>query len=111
MQRKQFVDLNNVVRSVSTGTAPKQAQLTESFETEQTFIPEELVNSITEVISEAERKLNTTFTAEEVAHSTHYIIEQARSASLIEAIENYVGFELNENEIQYVFSTLNEALG
>lgn len=107
MKTRQFTSLKEAVLAVQ---GKKQAPLTESVEvqTEQTQVPAELVEYITNVICEAETKLGAKFTSEEITETTGYILGQLQADALIESIEEKVGFELNENEIQYVFETLNE---
>ena len=107
MKTRQFTSLKEAVLAVQ---GKKQTPLTESFElqTEQTQVPAELVEYITNVICEAETKLGAKLTAEEIHETTGYILGQLQADALIESIEEKVGFELNESEIQYVFETLNE---
>lgn len=111
MKTRQFTSLKEAVLGVQ---GKRQAPLTESVahpvevQTEQTQVPAELVEYITNVICEAETKLGAKFTAEEITETTGYILGQLQADALIESIEEKVGFELNESEIQYVFETLNE---
>jgi len=111
MKTRQFTSLKEAVLAVQ---GKKQGTLTESYEgydqiqEEQTQVPAELVEYITSVICEAENKLNAKFTAEEITETTEYILGQLQVEALIESIEEKVGFELNESEIQYVLENLNE---
>lgn len=113
MQTRQHRNLNEAIRSVQTGNRQVARQpIVESVETPvESNIPGELVEGITQIIADAEARLGTQFTAEEIAYSTNYILEQVRATALVEAVQNYVGFELNEDEIAYVFNTLNESIG
>jgi predicted Zn-dependent protease with MMP-like domain len=111
MKTRQFTSLKEAVLAVQ---GKKQGTLTESVEApalvqaEQTQVPAELVEYITTVICEAENKLNAKFTAEEITETTEYILGQLQVDALIESIQEKVGFELNESEIQYVLENLNE---
>lgn len=113
MQTRQYRNLADTIRSVQGGKKPAiQQPIVESVEAPETpGISNDLVEGITEIIADAEARLGTQFTAEEITYSTNYILEQLKATALVEAVQNYVGFELNEDEIAYVFNTLNESLG
>lgn len=111
MKTRQFTSLKEAVLAVQ---GKKQAPLTESVEqpvqvqTEQTQVPAELVEYITNVICEAENKLGAKLTAEEISETTGYILGQLQTEALIESIQEKVGFELNESEIEYVLETIKD---
>ena len=107
MKTRQFTSLKEAVLGVQ---GKRQAPLTESVEvqTEQTQVPAELVEYITNVICEAENKLGAKLTAEEISETTGYILGQLQTEALIESIQEKVGFELNESEIEYVLETIKD---
>lgn len=113
MKTRQFLSLKEAALSV---TAPKAKPLAESVEpelveetVEVSDTPAELVEYITNIIEEAEAQLKTSFTQEEIAETTNFIVGKLQAEALIEEIQNHVGFELNEAEVNYVFETLRES--
>lgn len=110
MKTKEYLNLNESIRSVNIPSARKNARyLPESVQTTpQTGMPSELVEEITNVIMATEERLGVELTPEEVAYSTQHIMEQVKTFLVVEEIQNRVGFELNEDEIQYVLNNLNE---
>lgn len=111
MKTRQFTSLKEAVLGVQ---GKRQASLTESVaqpvhvQTEQTQVPAELVEYITNVICEAENKLGAKLTPEEISETTGYILGQLQTEALIESIQEKVGFELNESEIEYVLETIKD---
>lgn len=67
-----------------------------------------IAEGISEMIENAENALNTTFTAEEIEYSTRFILENIGRVALVEAVEQQVGFELNEEEVVYLFNTVEQ---
>jgi hypothetical protein len=112
METKKFRSLAESVIAVQRGNvAGVKKPLNEAAAPSPSTEVNPLVEAITGIIAEAEQKLGTQFSAEEIEYSANYIAEQFKAVALIEAVQNHVGFELNENEIQYVFNTLNEIAG
>lgn len=113
MRTNDFRSLNDTIRGIrGVKSQPAKQQINESVEAvEESTVPAELVEAVTNIIADAETRLGTQFTAEEIAYSTNYILEQLKATALVEAVQNYVGFELNEEEIQYLFKSLNENVG
>jgi hypothetical protein len=108
MRTNQFRNLQSAALSV---IQPKSAQLNENaqpeiIEEEVSEVPAELVEYVTSIIESAERQLKTNFTPQEIQETANFIIGKLQSEALIEGIEEAVGFELNEAEIQYVFNTI-----
>jgi hypothetical protein len=109
MRTNQFKSLQQAALSVS---APhlmpinENVQHVEYIEEQVADIPTELVEFVANVIESAEERLKTTFTAQEINETTKYIVQKLQVENLIESIENQVGFELNEAEVDYVFNTL-----
>jgi len=88
--------------------APVNLQESVEMETEQEVHP--VVNAITNIIADAEHRLGIQFTAEEIEYCTNYISENIRAVALVEAVEEQVGFDLNEEEVAYLFNTVEQLL-
>ena len=114
MKTRQFINLKETILGVQ-GHAPRQpnVQINESVEQPQAeFVAEEnvqLVAHITETICEAESRMGTKFTPQEINEVTHFMVGKLQTEQLIESIQEAVGFELTEQEVEYVLNTLNEA--
>lgn len=113
MRTNDFRSLNDTIRGIrGVKSQPAKQQINESVEAvEESTVPAKLVEAVTNIIADAETRLGTQFTAEEIAYSTNYILEQLKATALVEAVQNYVGFELNEEEVQYLLNSLNESIG
>jgi len=106
MKPNQFRSLQEAALSVH---QDKRADLNESVEITEEEIGEdssELVEFVSSIIEQAENDLRINFSAQEISEVTDYIVGKLQADSLIESIEEQVGFELNESEIQYVFDTI-----
>lgn len=108
MRTNQFKNLQSAALSVVFG---KNAPLNESVEPEVvqeevSEVPAELVEYITNIIESAESQLKTKFSPQEIQETANFIVAKLQQEALIEGIEEAVGFELNEAEIQYVFDTI-----
>lgn len=114
MKTKDFRDLKLAALSVQhPHLVQKQTKapvnLQESVDQVETVESEEsIAEGIASIIEDAERRLNTQFTAEEIAYSTGFILENIQNVALVEHIQNQVGFELNEEEIAYLFTTVEQ---
>lgn len=110
MQTNQFRSLKEAALSV---TQNKQvSKLNESVEPQVEVNPEltEFVNFVSDLVEMTEESLETKLSSEEISEVTTFVLGKIGFESLMEQIEAEVGFELNENEIQYVLETLNEGL-
>lgn len=106
MKTNQFRSLQQAALSVRNGTPAQINENVEIAEEEILEVSDELVEFVSNIIEHAEKELKTKFTAQEIVETTNFIVGKLQTESLIESIEEEVGFELNESEIQYVFETL-----
>jgi hypothetical protein len=111
MQTNKFRSLKEAALSV---THPNLSRLNENVEV-NSMINEneelsEFVNYVSDLIEVTESHLETEFTAEEISEVTNFVLAKIGTDTLIESIEDAVGFELNEDEIHYVINTLNESV-
>lgn len=106
MKPNQFRSLQEAALSVRFGNQTQLNENVEITEEEVSDVSDELVEFVTNVIENAEHQLNTKFSPEEIAETTNYIVAKLQVESLIESVEDQVGFELNESEVEYVLETL-----
>jgi len=112
MKTNQMTDLKKTILAVQ-GIGNHKKNLNENVNhssAPQVHVPEPLVEYVTSVIYAAENHLGTQFNAQEINETASYIVGRLQAQSLIESIEAKVGFQLNEDEIHYVFNTLNESI-
>jgi hypothetical protein len=114
MNTNQFRSLREAAFSVTTNKKqPKVAPLQESVQqvnSDENENLNEFVDFVSELIETAETQLKTELTSEEISEVTDFVLAKMGTDMIIENIENEVGFELNENEIEYVINTLNESV-
>lgn len=114
MKTKDFRNLKLAALSVQrpdlvqrTTAAPVNLQESVEVETNE-YQSNPIAEGISEIIENAELALNTTFTAEEIEYSTKFILENIGRIALVEEVERQVGFELNEDEVVYLFNTMEQ---
>lgn len=111
MRSKEFRSLleaaNSVVgpKKAATSQLNEEAQLQNLYEgCSQDEV--NLVENIASVLESVETQLGIHLTENEVEEATNFILETAGTNMIIEQIQNDVGFELNEEEINYVVNQL-----
>lgn len=111
MRSKEFRSLVEAANSV---VGPKKAvssQLNEEAQLKNLYEgcsqdEIELVESIAHVLESVETQLGIHLDESEVEEATNFILETTGTNMIIEQIQNDVGFELNEEEINYVMNQL-----
>lgn len=104
MKTSQLRNLKETIWGVQSGQ--KITQINEN--TQNNVISEEVSDYITSIITETESRIGIKLTEEEIKQCAMFIFEQIGNSAIIEAVQNHVGFQLNEDEISYVLNTLNE---
>lgn len=112
MRTNQFIDLKKTILGVQSGASRNLSESTEFYSKpqDQPQVQPELVEYVTDVIYATEETLGIQLSAEEINETANFIVGKLGVEAIIESIESKVGFELNENEINYVLGALNESL-
>ena len=110
MRSNEFKNLLETAFSISNPQFAKAENLQESYAQNlyEGVSNEEiaLVESISEVLDGVESQLGIQMSQEEISEATNFILEIAAQDMIVEAVQNDVGFELNEEEIHYVLNQL-----